>query len=102
MQPVEKNKIRYQIASPGLPLAVYLEVVAHLRQVLGISAGLISQPVGDSENSQSQEREKFDYDRSQVRGLWLEYSEELDQVSKQRLDEILDYYAQRYRPWQQV
>jgi hypothetical protein len=102
VQPTEKIKIRYQITSPGLPLAVYREVAAHLRQILGINAGLIPQSVGNDEDSQTKDRQQFDYGKSQVRGLWLEYSKNIDEASKQRLDEILDYYARRYHPWQQV
>lgn len=101
MQSTEEIKIRYQITSPGLPLAVYREVAAHVRQILGISAGLIPQPVSNSEDSQTQQQQ-FDYGKSQIQGLWLEYSKNIDEESKQRLDEILDYYAQRYRPWQEV
>lgn len=99
VQSTEHIKIRYQITSPGLPLAVYREVAAHVRQISGISADLIPQPVGD-EDSQIQERQEFDYSQSQVQGLWLEYAKTIDEESKQRLDEILDYYAQRYRPWE--
>ncbi len=101
MRLTEEINIRYQIASPGLPLAVYREVAAHLRQILGISAGLIAQSVSDEEH-QTRERQQFDYGQSQVRGLWLEYSKNIDEASKQRLDEILDYYARRYRPWEQI
>lgn len=100
MQQTEEIKIRYQITSPGLPLAVYREVAAHLRQILGISTGLIPQSVGD-EDSQTKDRQQFDYGQSQVQGLWLEYSKNIDEERKQRLDEILNYYAQRYRPWEQ-
>jgi hypothetical protein len=101
MQPSEESKIRYQITSPELPLAVYREVAAHLRQISGISTGLIPHPVGNGEDSQTKDRQQFDYSQSQVQGLWLEHSQDIDEVSKQRLDDILDYYAQRYRPWEQ-
>ncbi|MBE9166517.1 hypothetical protein IQ238_02840 [Pleurocapsales cyanobacterium LEGE 06147] len=100
MPSTEEIKIRYQIASPGLPLAVYREVAAHLRQISGISAGLIPQPMSNDEDSEIKERQQFDYGKSQVGGLWLEYCKDIDEASKQRLDEILDYYGQRYRPWE--
>ncbi len=76
---------RYQVELPGLPLAVYRELAAHLRQVEGVETSLIPQ--------QSQE---FDYDRSQVESLWIEYSEAADELSRQRVDRILQYYRQRY------
>ena len=83
----------YRLVCPKLPLAVYREVVAHLRQVDSVKAGLISRPISSS-------AEKFDYTQSQIEALWIEHPENLDSQSKQRIKSILDYYAQRYRPWQ--
>jgi hypothetical protein len=102
MQSTEQIKTRQQITSPGLPLAVYREVAAHLRQIAGISADLISHQSVDDKDSSIQEQQQFDYGQSQIRGLWLEYDKDINEESKQRLDEILDYYAQRYRPWEQL
>ncbi|MCL1466798.1 hypothetical protein [Argonema galeatum] len=76
---------RYQFEFPGLPLAVYRELAAHLRQVEGVETGLIPQ--------QSQQ---FDYNQSQVGSLWVEYSEAADAVARQRVDRILQYYRERY------
>lgn len=83
----------YRFVCPKLPLAVYREVAAHLRQVDKVEAGLISRPLTSSP-------EKFDYTQSQIEALWIEYPENLDRQSKQRIDSILDYYARRYSPWQ--
>ena len=88
MQPSTVERRREQITFPGLPLAVYREVAAHLRQVEGIKTGLIPQ--------QSQE---FDYHQSQVSGLWIEYVATLDPSCLAQVAEILDYYAQWHGSW---
>lgn len=75
-----------QIACRGLPLAVYREVVAHLRQVEGVNAGLIPQ-----------RSPQFNYHQSQVGGLWIEYAADLS--NQQQVEAILDYYAQRHGSW---
>ena len=77
-----------QIACRGLPLAVYREVAAHLRQVEGVNAGVIPQ-----------RSPQFNYHQSQVSGLWIEYAADLSEKSQQRLEAILDYYAQRHGSW---
>lgn len=75
---------------PTQPLAVYREVVAHLRQVNGVNAGLLPQTATS-----------FDYYRSQVGGLWIEVEPNCEAASQQRLDAILAYYSDRYQqPWQ--
>ena len=84
-----------QLICPQLPLAVYREVAAHLRQVEGVKASLIMRSVdGDP-------REKFDYYQSQVAALQIDYTQNLDESSQQRIKEILDYYAGRYSPWEE-
>jgi hypothetical protein len=75
------------LSCPHLPLAVYREVVAHLRQVDGVEVGLIPQ--------QSQE---FDYLQSQIAGLWLDCTTASTDIAK--VETILAYYAQRYGDWQ--
>lgn len=92
-------KTKYYFASPKLPLAVYREVVAHLRQVEGVEAGLIPYPV-DSQTNHNQNN--FDYSQSQIQALWIEYTRAIEPPLQARLLKILDYYAQRYYPWQQV
>ncbi|MCU0546016.1 MAG: hypothetical protein MUE44_28260 [Oscillatoriaceae cyanobacterium Prado104] len=89
MQTALEKQLRYQIQCPGLPLAVYREVAAHLRQVEGVETGLIPQ--------QSQQ---FDYGDSQVGGLWIQYPEGFDLAGRQRVDRILAYYGDRFSPWE--
>ena len=88
------STIRQEITCPKLPLAVYREVKAHLRQVEGVTVGLISQPI-------ETKSESFDYNESQIKSLWLQYDHNLSSKNQQRIEEILDYYAQRYNTWQE-
>jgi len=81
----EKKQFKYEVEFPRLPLAVYREIAAHLRQVSGVETGLIAQ--------QSQE---FDYLQSQVGSLWIEYSEMATSATQERVEQILAYYQQRY------
>jgi hypothetical protein len=69
----------------GLPLAVYREVAAHLRQVLGLE--VCSMP---------QTSQQFDYNQSQIDSLLISYPLE----KRDRVEAILAYYAQRHGPWQ--
>ncbi len=69
----------------NLPLAVYREIAAHLCQVPGVETDLLPQS--------SQE---FDYNQSQVGGLQIIYTPESDSQSRQRVEQILGYYRQRY------
>lgn len=81
----EKNPFKYEVEFPGLPLAVYREIAAHLRQVSGVETGLTPQ--------QSQD---FDYNQSQVGSLWIEYSETTTSAAQERVAQILAYYQQKY------
>ncbi len=76
-----KQKIEFA----GLPLAVYREIAAHLRQVEGTEVNLIPQS-----------SQKFDYNQSQIGGLWIEFSANSDSLSRQRVEQILAYYRDRY------
>ncbi|MDB9512037.1 hypothetical protein PN499_12655 [Kamptonema animale CS-326] len=89
MQTAQEKKLRYKICCQKLPLAVYREVAAHLRQVEGVETGLIPQ--------QSQQ---FDYSQSQVAGLWVQYSEDADPEVRQQVDRILAYYSDRFGVWE--
>lgn len=80
---------QYRIRCPRLPLAVYREIAAHLRQVDGVEAGLLPQT--------SQE---FDYLQSQVGGLWITYGLEVDNTAHQRVEKILAYYGDRFGAWE--
>jgi hypothetical protein len=84
------EQLRYQIRCPGLPLAVYREIAAHLRQVQGVEAGLIPQT-----------SQQFDYNQSQVGGLWIQYADASDAVGRERVNQILAYYQNRYGAWEE-
>ena len=81
----QDNQLKYEIQFPGLPLAVYREIAAHLRQVEGVETGLYP--------TQS---EQFDYNQSQVGGLWIQYSQTAGEESREQVDQILAYYQDRY------
>ena len=85
---------KQQLTCPQLPLAVYREVAAHLRQVEGIDTTIIMRSL------EPDPTEKFDYYQSQVAALEIGYEENITDVDRQRVAEILDYYAKRYAPWQ--
>ncbi len=89
---IAKNKIKYRLVNPELPLAVYREVAAHLQQVTTVKTELITRSL-NSEN-------EFDYGKSQIEALWIEHPQNLSDRHKQQIEQILDYYAQRYGAWQ--
>ena len=95
MQSITNNQVRELYTCPQLPLAVYREVAAHLRQIIEVDAGLITKPL-------QSDRESFDYDASQIESLWIEYSLDLSQADRQRIQAILDYYGKRYQPWKLI
>ncbi len=80
----------YQIRCPGLPLAVYREIAAHLRQVKGVEADPIAQI-----------SQQFDYNESQIGGLWIEYADASDPISREQVNQILAYYQNRYGAWEE-
>jgi hypothetical protein len=69
----------------GLPLAVYREISAHLRQVIGVNVTLIPQT-----------SQQFDYNQSQIAGLSIEYAQLSTSETYQRVEEILAYYHNLY------
>lgn len=77
------------ILNSSLPLAVYREVAAHLRQVEGVQTGFLER-----------DKDPFDYNQSQLQGLWIEYPEKLDTPRTLLLEAILTYYAQCYGAWE--
>jgi hypothetical protein len=77
---------REKIEFANLPLGVYKEVEAHLLQLSGLEVGLI--PQSSSE---------FDYDQSQVSGLWIEWKANADADSREKVKQIVSYYQDRYR-----
>ena len=84
-QPIQQQQ-QETISYAGLPLAVYREISAHLQQIEGVKIEIIPQ----------QSRE-FDYQQSQVNGLLIQYEKDLDKFCQDRLKEILNYYAEKYR-----
>ena len=91
--PTTAKQTSQKLTSPGLPLAVYREVAAHLRQVEGVDTSLIMRSL---EHDPS---EQFDYYQSQIAALEITYSDKFTNADEARVSEILDYYAQRYSPW---
>lgn len=83
--------LRYQIRCFGLPLAVYRELAAHLRQVQGVDVGLMPQT-----------SKQFDYQASQSGGLWIQYALDLENSSIERVKQILAYYSYRYGAWEEI
>jgi len=77
------------VCLPSLPLAIYREVAAHLSQVSGIAVELVPQ-----------RSTEFDYSQSQIGGLSLRYTAEANAESRQRVQQILAYYGDRYGNWQ--
>ncbi|TAE61525.1 MAG: hypothetical protein EAZ87_01620 [Nostocales cyanobacterium] len=69
------------IEFPNLPLAVYREIAAHLRQLEGVSVDLIPQTSSE-----------FDYYQSQIAGLSVSWTSD----AETRVKQILDYYKNRY------
>lgn len=81
----------YRLRCLRMPLAVYREVVAHLRQVDGVDTGLLSQTSSE-----------FDYTKSQVGGLWISYQSGADEVSHKQTEDILAYYGDRFGTWEAI
>lgn len=80
----QDHSLQHEIQLP-VPLAVYREIAAHLRQVEGVETGLYP--------TQS---EQFDYNRSQIGGLWIRYTPIATPESRARVDQILAYYQNHY------
>lgn len=83
MQTRQDNQLKYEIQFP-VPLAVYREIAAHLRQVEGVETGLC--PTS----------QQFDYNQSQIEALWIQYSQTIALESRERVDQILAYYRNHY------
>jgi hypothetical protein len=86
---VTNSQKEEKIKIPSLPLAVYREIAAHLRQVDGIEVQII--PQSSSE---------FNYLQSQVEGLLLRYPPHLSPEEQQWCQQILSYYEQRHGQWE--
>ena len=93
MQSPAIGQHKQQLTCPNLPLGVYREVAAHLRQVQGVDASLILRSIEHDES------EKFDYYQSQVAALEIKYTDQTDETAQEQVAAILDYYARRYKSW---
>ncbi|NJM65009.1 MAG: hypothetical protein HC851_04725 [Acaryochloris sp. RU_4_1] len=78
----------YDIQCPGLPLAVYREIAAHLRQIEQVEIDLLPQTA-----------QHFDYSLSQVGGLRIRHPQDLPDRDRVQLDQILGFYAERFGQW---
>ena len=76
---------RHRVARAGLPLAVYCELAAHLRQADGVVVELEPQTI-----------ERFDYAIAQVGALWFGYRPSAPPESRDRVARILTYYRERF------
>jgi hypothetical protein len=83
--------LKYYVRSATLPLTVYREVESHLRQVEGVEVGLVTQPSSE-----------FGYTQSQVASLWVQHADTIAPAERQRVQQILAYYGDRYGAWQPV
>lgn len=77
--------LRYDVQWHNLPLAIYREIAAHLQQVSGVHTELLPQT-----------SQQFDYQQSQVGSLQIRYDSEIEPAGRQRVDQILAYYSDRY------
>ena len=78
----------YDIQCPGLPLAVYREIAAHLSQIEHVETDLLPQ-----------ESQQFDYALSQIGWLRIRHPQDLQNPDQERLQEILAFYSQRFGEW---
>lgn len=87
-----QDELRTEIEFPGLPLAIYREIAAHLHQVDGVKTGLYPASYNN-----------FSYSHSQIGGLWIEYDRTANIVaSRARVAQILAYYQNRYGAFRQL
>lgn len=91
MQTQQDGKLEYEIKFPRLPLAVYREIAAHLRQVEGVETGLYPATF-----------KQFDYNQSQVGGLWIQYAPTAGLESRELVNQILAYYQERYGAFEEI
>jgi hypothetical protein len=71
-----------KIEFTNLPLAIYREIAAHLRQVEGVGVDLIPQISSE-----------FDYNQSQIGGLSISWTQN---TNEERIQQILAYYQSKY------
>jgi hypothetical protein len=73
-----------KITANYIPLAIYREIAAHLKQIEGVEINFIPQT-----------SRKFDYNYSQISGFELSYPANLNPYEKQSLNNILNYYSEK-------
>lgn len=81
--------ITEKLVRDDLPLAIYREVAAHLRQLDGMDVEL-----------EPQRSPTFDYHQSQIGAMVIRYPQDFSEEAKQRLDAILKFYGDRHGEWQ--
>ncbi|HLO87369.1 MAG TPA: hypothetical protein VK203_20510 [Nostocaceae cyanobacterium] len=81
-----EQQTQEKVEFTGLPLAVYREIAAHLQQVVGVEVELIPQTSSE-----------FDYYQSQTGGLSIRWTPQSGRESRQRVQQILAYYQNRYK-----
>jgi hypothetical protein len=85
------STIPQTLAWAKMPLFVYREVAAHLGQVSDVEVELLPQTAPD-----------FDYELSQVGGLRIHGIPMPGSEDESRVLEILNYYGDRFGPWQVI
>ena len=75
----------FKVIYPNLPLAIYLEIATHLRQIQGVKTQLLTPHT-----------HKFNYLASQVGGLEVAYASRVSHQEKKQVEQILNYYSQLY------
>ncbi len=78
-----------RLVRDDLPLAVYREVAAHLRQVEGVTVVL-----------EPQRSPEFSYRRSQIGAMVMGYPKDLPGDDRQTIEAILKFYESRHGAWQ--
>jgi hypothetical protein len=73
-----------KITANYIPLAIYREIAAHLKQIEGVEINFIPQT-----------SPTFDYNYSQINGFELSYPVNLNSYEKQSLNNILNYYSEK-------
>lgn len=92
IQTAAEKRQRIFVRWPKLPLAVYREIVAHLRQVEQVETELLPVPPD----------QPFDYHLSQVGGLGVFYPEDIEAGHRQRIEQILAYYSHKYGDFERL
>lgn len=87
-----KSQVCQSLSIAQLPLAIYLEIAAHLRQLEGVEAELMAH------NHETQP--VFNYQASQVAGIRLKHKSNLEPETQAQLEAILAHYQKIHGIWQ--